>query len=207
MSTAVLPPPVGSGWTPSSLRNPQPVLWTCEQFHDLGAGGWFDHKHVMLIDGVILEMPLANPPHATAEALTEEALRRIFTTGYVVRTEKPLPLGQSTDPVPDVAVVAGSIRDFAQAHPTTAVLVVEISDSSLDYDTTDKASLYAAAGIADYWVVDLVNRRLVVMRDPVVDAAARHGSRYSTMNAFVVGQSVAPLAVPAATIAVADLLP
>jgi Uma2 family endonuclease len=207
MSTAVLPPPVGPVPTPVGVRTPQSFRWTCAEFYDLGDRGVFDNRRVMLIDGEILEMPLPNPPHATAEALTEEALRAIFGTGFVVRTEKPLPLGQSTDPVPDVAVVTGSIRDFAQAHPTTAALVVEISDSSLDYDTTDKASLYAAAGIADYWVVDLVNRRLVVMRDPVADTAARHGSRYSTVTALAVGQNVAPLAAPAATVAVADLMP
>jgi Uma2 family endonuclease len=207
MSTAVLPPPTGPLPTPFGVRTPQSFRWTCAEFYDLGDRGVFDNRRVMLIDGEILEMPLPNPPHATAEALTEEALRAIFGIGFVVRTEKPLPLGQSTDPVPDVAVVAGSIRDYARVHPTTAVLVVEVSDSSLDYDVGDKASPYASAGIADYWVVDLVNRQLVVMRDPVTDAAARHGSGYSTVNAFLAGQSVAPLAAPAATIAVADLLP
>jgi Uma2 family endonuclease len=207
MSTAVLPPPIAPGWTPSALRNPQPVRWTVTEFYDMGDRGWFDQKRVMLIDGVVLEMPLANPPHATSEGLTEDVLRRIFVTGFVVRTEKPLPLGQSTDPVPDVAVVAGAVRDFAQQHPTTAVLVVEVAESSLDYDTSDKASLYAAAGIADYWVVDLVNRRLVVMRDPIADATARHGSRFATVNTFVAGQSVGPLAAPGSLVAVTDLLP
>jgi Uma2 family endonuclease len=86
-------------------------------------------------------------------------------------------------------------------------LVVEVSDSSLDYDTTDKASLYAAAGIADYWVVDLVNRRLMVMRDPLADAAARFGFRYSTVTAVAIGQSASPLAAPASNVAVADLMP
>jgi Uma2 family endonuclease len=207
MSSAILPPPVGPGWAPSALRNPQPVRWTCAQFHDLGADGWFDHKHVMLIDGVILEMPLANPPHATAEALTEGVLRRVFATGFVVRTEKPLPLGQSTDPVPDVAVVVGAVRDFARAHPTTAVLVVEVAESSLAYDTGDKASLYAAAGIADYWVVDLVNRRLVVMRDPTADVSRTFGFGYAIASNVPVGQGVSPLAAPGVTIAVADLMP
>jgi Uma2 family endonuclease len=177
------------------------------EFYDLGDRGFFDQRRVMLIDGEILEMPLSNPPHATAEALTEEVLRAIFRTGFVVRTEKPLPLGQSTDPVPDLAVVTGSIRDYAQTHPTVAVLVVEISDSSLDYDTGDKASLYASAAIADYWVVDLVNRRLVVMRDPVADTTRRFGFRYATVTTLAIGQTASPLAAPAASVAVADLMP
>jgi Uma2 family endonuclease len=161
----------------------------------------------MLIDGELLEMPTPNPPHSTSKHLVEDALRSVFRTGFVVRTENPLVLSRSTDPAPDVAVVTGSVRDYARSHPTTAELVVEVSDSSLDYDTTDKASLYSAAGIADYWVVDLVNRRLIVMRDPVADATARHGSRYSTVTMFTSGQSAAPLAAPASTVAVADLLP
>jgi Uma2 family endonuclease len=161
----------------------------------------------MLIDGELLEMPTPNPPHSTAKHLAEDALRSIFGTGFVIRTENPIVLSQSTDPAPDVAVVTGSVRDYARSHPTTAELVVEVSDSSLDYDTTDKASLYAAAGIADYWVVDLVNRRLVVMRDPVADAAARFGFRYATVTTLTVAQSVAPLAAPTTTVAVTDLLP
>jgi Uma2 family endonuclease len=207
MSTAVLPPPLKPVFAPSAVSTPRPYHWTVAEFYDLGDRGFFDERRMMLIDGEILEMPLANPPHATAEALTEEVLRAIFRSGFVIRTEKPLPLGRSTDPVPDMAVVTGSIRDYAQSHPTTAVLVVEISDFSLDYDTGDKASLYASAAIADYWVVDLVNRQLVVMRDPVVDATRRFGFGYATVTTFAPGQSASPLAAPAASVAVADLMP
>ncbi len=161
----------------------------------------------MLIDGEIFELLAASPLHATAEALTRDLLRAIFRTAFIVRTEQPLPIGGSTDPVPDLAVVTGSIRDYAQSHPTTAALVVEISDSLLDFDLGDKASLYASAAIADYWVVDLVNRQLVVMRDPVVDATRRFGFRYATVTTLGIGQSTSPLAAPAASVAVADLMP
>ena len=140
--------------------------WTLVEFYDLGDRGFFDQGRVMLIDGEIFELRLASPPHATAEALTKDVLRSIFCIGFIVRIGQPLPIGRSTDPVPDLAVVTGSIRDYAQSHPTSAVLIVEISDSSLDFDLGDKASLYASAAIADYWVVDLVNRQLVVMRTP-----------------------------------------
>ena len=152
-------------------------------------------------------MPVPNPPHSTSKALAEEVLRRIFSTGFVVRGENPLILGRTTDPVPDLAVVPGSTRDSATTHPTTAVLVVEVADSSLDYDTTTKASLYASAGIADYWVVDLVNRRIVVFRDPQPDAAQPFGSRYATVTAHLPGQPVSPLAAPGSTVAVGDVMP
>jgi Uma2 family endonuclease len=117
-----------------------------------------------------------------------------------------LVLGRTTDPLPDLAVVSGSPRDYVR-KPTTAVLVAEIAESSLDYDMDDKASLYAAASIADYWVVDLINRQLVVMRDPVVDATRRFGFAYATVTKLVIGQTTSPLAAPGAVVAVADLMP
>jgi Uma2 family endonuclease len=188
------------------MRAPPVKKWSAAEFHRLGDAGLFEGQNLILVDGEFLEMPPPNPPHDMALILLDTVLRACFPTGHVFRTQMSLVLGQTTDPVPDYAVVAGSARDFVQ-KPTTAVLVVEVADSSLDYDTGDKVSLYAAAGIADYWVVDLVNHRLIVMRDPVTDAAARHGSRYSSVNAFVAGQRVAPMAAPASAVAVADVLP
>jgi len=204
MSSTILPPPFASS---AAVAIPRPKRWTCAEFHQLGDEGWFEHVRPILIDGEILEMPVPNPPHSTAKSLTEEALRAIFGVGFVVRPENPLVLGRSTDPVPDLAVVTGSIRDYARAHPSTAVLVVEVADSSLDFDTGDKASLYASAGIGDYWVVDLVNRRLIVFRGPRADAVKPFGFTYANVTEYHLGQSVAPLAAPGSAIVIADLLP
>jgi Uma2 family endonuclease len=190
----------------SVQARPRSKRWTAVEFHRVSDTGVFEGQNLILIEGELLHMPSPKPPHDMALILLDAVLRACFPIGHVFRTQMSLVLGQTTDPVPDYAVVAGSARDFVQ-KPTTAVLVAEVADSSLDYDTGDKASLYAAAGIADYWVVDLVNRRLVVMRNPVADVAARHGSRYSTVNVFASGQSVTPLAAPASSVAVADLLP
>lgn len=201
MSAAVLSPPVISrhSW-PRSKR------WTAAEFHRVCDTGVFEGQNLILIEGEVLHMPSPNPPHDMALILLDTVLRACFPTGHVFRTQMSLVLGQTTDPVPDYAVVVGSARDFVQ-KPTTAVLVVEASDSSLDYDTDEKASLYAAAGIADYWVIDLVNGRVIVMRDPTPDAARRFGAGYATVTPFVPGQTMAPLAAPTATVAVADLLP
>jgi Uma2 family endonuclease len=112
-----------------------------------------------------------------------------------------------TDPVPDLAVVQGSIRDYGTIHPSTAVLVVEVSDSSLKYDTGDKASLYASAGIADYWVVDLVGRQLIVFRDPQMDSTGVFGFSYADMKKYGPNQSASPLRAPHSSVLVSDLLP
>jgi Uma2 family endonuclease len=118
MSSAILPPPIAPS-VPTCA--PQPARWTCEEFHQIGDEGWFEHKRAILIDGEILDMPVPNPPHSTAKDLAQEVLRRIFDSKFVVRTENPLVLARSTDPVPDLAVVTGSIRDYTQSRPTTAL--------------------------------------------------------------------------------------
>lgn len=79
----------------------------------------------------------------------------------------PLNLTPVSQPEPDIAVVKGSARDYAVAHPTTALLVVEVAESTLAFDRGEKASLYAGAGISEYWVLNLVARRLEVSRDPI----------------------------------------
>ena len=112
-----------------------------------------------------------------------------------------------TDPEPDIAVVPGEEEDYLAAHPTTALLVLEVGDSTLAFDLADKMSLYAAAGIADYWVLDVSGRRLVVHRDPMPDAEQRFGHRYRAVTEYAAGQSAAPLAAPFSPITIDDLLP
>lgn len=201
MTTAVLVPP------PQANHPPAPRLfqWTCDEFHQMGESGRFEGRHAMLIDGVIWEQGPMNPPHAISLELVLDRLRAVFVTGWRVRVQLPLVLSLHTDPEPDIAVLPGSPRDVL-AHPTTASLVVEISDSTLAFDRYDKASLYAAGGIRDYWVVDLVNRRLLVFRDPQPDPSEPNGHVYRQQLTFGPAEAIAPLDAPNSPISVADLL-
>ena len=106
-----------------------------------------------------------------------------------------------------VAIIAGDLRDYKDAHPTTAILIVEVAEALLAYDRTEKASLYAKAGIQDYWVLNLINRRLEVRRTPIVDPTQPFGSGYASLTILTETDFVTPLAMPQAKIAVADLLP
>jgi Uma2 family endonuclease len=180
------------------------MLWTVSMFHEVNASGAFAGRRPVLIRGVLLEQGEMNPPHATGVELVTEAVRAAFGPGWRFRVQLPLVLEQSSDPFPDLAVVAGSPRDSAR-HPTTAALVVEVSDTTLTLDLTTKAELYAAAGIADYWVVDLEHRQLLVFRDPAPVAAG--GAAYRTHLTLGPDATVSPLAAPAAVVRVADLLP
>ena len=120
-----------------------------------------------------------------------------------------MPLKLDTDPSPDVVVVPGSIRDYAKIHPApdTIRLIVEVSDSTLHYDLGGKSHLYAAAGIPEYWVIDVNASQLHVHREPVADEAAPRGFRYDSIRVLNPGDSIAPLAVPDSILLVGDLLP
>jgi Uma2 family endonuclease len=136
------------------------------------------------------------------------ALGVAFGPGYWVREQKALNLNTATDPEPDVVVVPGSPRDYwhQPTAPSAALaqVVVEVSDTSLFYDTTTKAELYATAGIADYWVLDVQNLQLLVFRDPAPIAGV---VAYRTRLVLTAADTVTLLAVPNVPIPVADLLP
>ena len=110
-----------------------------------------------------------------------------------------------SEPEPDIAVVRGRIEDYRDAHPTSPVLVVEVADSSLARDRGRKGSLYARAGVPDYWIVNLTDGVLEIYRDPRRTAAGRW--RYAAVRVGKPRATVSPLAAPRARIRVADLLP
>jgi Uma2 family endonuclease len=139
--------------------------------------------------------------------LVVDALRRVLEPSWQIRVQAPLALDAESEPEPDVAVVPGGPRDYLAAHPSRPALLVEVAESSLALDRGPKASLYARAGVADYWLVNLVDERLEVHRGPVPDPTSPYGWRFATLVRLDRGRHVAPLMAPAALITVADLLP
>jgi Uma2 family endonuclease len=198
--TATTTPPPATGW-------PRPLRWTVAQFHAVNSTGVFAGRRPMLIRGVLLEQGPMNPPHAIALELVIEALRAAFGPGWRTRSQLPLVLGPDTDPFPDVAMIAGDPRAAPRAHPTTAMLVVEVSDTTLTTDMTEKAELYATGGIQEYWVLDLNARQLHVYRAPAPLATNLGAVVYGTHLTLGLADTVSPLAAPSSTIPVADLLP
>jgi Uma2 family endonuclease len=193
------PPPV-TGW-------PRPLRWTVSLFHAVNSTGVFAGRRPMLIRGVLLEQGPMNEPHATALEKATEVLRLAFGPGWRVRGQLPLVLGQDTDPFPDLAIFPGDSRNPTRAHPTTASLVVEVSDTTLADDMTEKAELYATARVPEYWVVDINGNQLHVYRDPGPLPDELSAVAYSTHLTLGPNDTVAPLAAPTATVRVADLLP
>ncbi len=171
------------------------------------AGVLSTEDRVELVDGDIVAMTPQKSRHAAAVRLTQIALDRAFGDGVDVRTQLPLALDPDSEPEPDVAVVSGAPRDYIDEHPSTALLVVEVADSSLIFDRTVKAAVYARGGIADYWIVNLIDRLLEVHRAPERSGEAPRGWRYAAIEKHRAGDQVAPLAHPDRLVAIADLLP
>jgi Uma2 family endonuclease len=164
-------------------------------------------ERIELSEGEIIEMSPKRSSYSTSTTLVGDALRMAFGQGYTVRVQEPLSLGPSSEPEPDVAVVKGTPRDYRDRHPSTALLIVEVSESSLAYDRTTKASLYAKSGIPEYWIVNLLDDQLEVHRDlsPRVDQPFEYG--YATVSVYGASDVVSPLTLPGKSVAVADLLP
>jgi Uma2 family endonuclease len=181
--------------------------WTVEQFHQVNATRVFEGRRPFLLDGVIWEQGPMNPPHANALYLLGEAVRAIFGAGWVVRVQMPLKVDEDNDPFPDLAGAAGGPRDFFTAHPTTATLVVQVADTSLSEDLSVKAERYATAGVPDYWVPDIINRRMHVLRDPQPLTKGLGETAYKNQQILSPTDRVSPLAAPTASILVGDLLP
>lgn len=170
--------------------------------------GFFQDQRVELIEGEIIQMPPQKDLHAAAMSLTSKAISRAFGQEYWVRSQLPLRLDADSEPEPDVAVVKGNERDYiGTGHPREALLVVEISDTTLRYDRGEKAALYASHGIADYWIVNLQQGNMEIYRDPLPDPLHRFGWRYGNTIVFTKADSIAPLAMPEASIRAADCLP
>ncbi len=180
--------------------------WTREQYDTLVRHGVLgEDDHVQLIEGEIVEMAPQGPPHMTAISLVAEALREAFGDGYHCRVQGPLALSRDSEPEPDVAVIRGSPRDFAREHPATADLVVEVADTTGDFDRHRKGPMYAAAGIPEYWVVDVTARGVDIYRDPLPGEDGRAG--YRVHRRVGVDDAVTPLGAAGRSIPVRDLLP
>lgn len=159
--------------------------------------GFFERERVELIHGMVVRMAPIGPPHSeVVTRLTEQFVQALGGRARV-RTQLPLVAWDESEPEPDVAVVAP--RSYADAHPDEAFLVVEVAESSLDYDRETKAPLYAASRVAEYWIVDVAGKAIEVYTKP-------EAGRFTSVQRFGLGDVVHVGAFPDVSVAVRDLL-
>jgi Uma2 family endonuclease len=162
---------------------------------------------IELLDGQLVVRAPQSSRHAVAVCHTRAALERAFGAGHYVRDEKPLALDTVSELEPDMVVVRGQPRDHRDDHPSIPLLVVEVADMSIALDRLRKGGLYARAGVADYWIINLVDEVLEVYRQPVRAPSRRYGWKYGTVRLLKRNAVGSPLAAPRARVRVADLLP
>lgn len=181
----------------SVLENPafrkRALPLSVEAWHGLIAAN-LAPKRSELIHGVVLEKMPKSFLHTKLSAALLELLQQSLGPEWWVRKEDPLTFSDS-EPEPDLSVVAGSRNDY-QEHPRTAALVVEIEVSSLAEDR-EMASLYAAAGVQEYWIVNASSRTVEVYRQPLGDQYGqtfKHGNM-DTLRCESLPGVVIPMAV------------
>ncbi len=201
----VAPTPSASAeQTPNDGRRRHRI--SAHEYELLAKAGAFDDQRVELIDGEIIYMIPSGEGHAMSVSRTTKRLNVALDESLLTRPQNPINAGTFGRPEPDVAVVL--TKNLVQGQPPSEIeLAIEVSDSTLKYDQTDKASLYASLGVPDYWIVNLVTNVLEVRRAPIELPAARFGFDYSSIQIIPRTGSVSPLVAPDVVLRVEDLLP
>ncbi len=157
---------------------------------------------IELLDGIIVAMAPSSPLHAAGVYRVECALRAAFPPGTVIRGQSSLVASSWSVPEPDVAVLHGRESDYVHRHPATALLVVEVSVSTVAQDRLTKTRIYAAAGVNNYWIVNPAEEWVEVYRR--VNPELRV---YSDIRQFGSGSILEPDAAPGVTVPAEALFP
>lgn len=168
---------------------PYPVRrFTVDEFHQVIQTGILNSERVELLEGWIVPKVAHSPAHETVIDLVQEVLRSRLPTCWRLRIKSAITTCDS-EPEPDVSIVRGVVRDHMTRHPTPEEisLLFEVADSSLTIDRKDKARLYARAGIAIYWIFNLIDFQVEVYTDPTGPDAS---PAYRQRQEFARGTSV-----------------
>lgn len=179
-----------------------PPLYTVDEYFALvDAGALSPDDRVELLEGVVVDMSPQTARHASAVGRVRRALESAFGEGVVIRDQVPWLASSRSGPEPDLVVVPGKWEDYDTRHPSEALLVLEVADTSLRQDRLTKARIYAEAGVPDYWLINLVDDVVEVHRSP--DTTER---RYREVTVVRPGETLTPLSAPGSVL-VADLIP
>lgn len=183
--------------------DPAPTRLDAEQYFALVARGEIrPDDRVELLEGVVVSMSPQGSPHANAIARITALLLPLIGTRGVVRVQCSFRAGRYNVPEPDFAVVPGPLERWEHEHPSEALLIIEVSDSSLPTDRLSKAAIYAAAGIPQYLVVNLPGDRIEAFAGPEAATA-----RWTDTRPVFRGGHIALVALSGVSLAVDEMLP
>ncbi|NEQ21179.1 MAG: Uma2 family endonuclease [Microcoleus sp. SIO2G3] len=173
--------------------------FSIEDYHHMIAAGILSDRRVELLDGLIWEMPPEGTEHTYFEENLAKRLERLTQRRAYVRENKPITLSNS-EPEPDITIAKLPRSQYLEHHPfpTDILLLVEVSKSTLERDTSVKKKIYARENILEYWVVDVVGRKLIVYRSPV-------SGDYQQRIELSASETISPLVFPDVEIAIAQI--
>lgn len=186
---------------------PKTRRWTRIEYERLVELGVFEGERLELLDGLLAVREPQGSRHSAAIRAVLDALRAALGNAWQIDSQLPIALDDDSEPEPDAAVVPHDAERYRRGHPGPPVLVVEVAESSYRVDHNYKASLYARAGVPEYWIVDVVRETVEVHRAPAPSSSATHGWRYRSVETLRPPATVSPLIAPSTSIRVADLLP
>ena len=195
---------VSAGIVPASERAGVDAgrRFTVAEYLALGAAGILaKEERIELLDGEIIQMAPIGNRHRNSVNWLDDRMSDAVGHRAMVQVQGSIQLDDASAPEPDIAVIRrGSINDIGPVLPSDVYLLVEVADSSLDFDLGEKLARYAAAGIPEVWVANLRAGELVVNTEPA-------GTAYATVRVVPLGGTVSPQAFPDVTLAVADFIP
>lgn len=162
------------------IQMPQPVRFTVQDYHRLVELGFLgEDDHIELIRGELIQMAARGTAYETCITRLLRVLPGLVGDRATLRCQSPITLSFDGEPEPDFSIVQNRDDDYAAAHPTLeeTILVMEVADSSLEYDRTVKLSLYAEAGISDYWLFNIGDRYLETYSEPAEVVPGQFGYR------------------------------
>ena len=170
---------------------------TRSEYDQMVALGLFQDERVELLRGTLVKLSPQLAPHASTIRKLTRCLMAQLQGRFELSIQSPIALSDDSEPEPDVAIVP--LGNYDTAHPSTALLIIEVSDTTLRKDRS-KAAVYASAGIGEYWIVNLGARAVEVYSSPV-------GDRYRESRTLRAGDLLRPAAIADVAIAVAEILP
>ncbi|NER00803.1 MAG: Uma2 family endonuclease [Cyanothece sp. SIO2G6] len=179
---------------------PSQRRWSLDDYHQMIAAGILSrNERVELIHGYILEMVPQEPPHSSATSSFGNEFVLTFAGKAWIRQQLPLMIAPDSEPEPDIAVVRIDPRRYRDRHPTPddVYFLIEVADSTLKYDSDRKAQLYAQAQIPEYWIIDVKQRQVLIMRNP------QHNG-YRERQVVALTDAISPIAFPEILIQLSD---
>ena len=177
-------------------------FFTVDEYHRLGAAGVFSrNEHVELIDGEILKKTPITSRHAASVNRTAKLFNDLLGDRIIVSVQDPIVLNDYSEPEPDIALLKPRDDFYAQALPATAdvLLIIEVADTSLDYDRDIKLPAYSRSGVPEVWLADISAETVTAHSEPA-------NGVYRTVRSYRRGDSITPLHFPDLSVAVTSIL-